>query len=342
MKQIKRHLQMLAAAALLLLTGCTNRAEDTVSSRDVFAMDTYMNLKASGAAADSALNAAVERITELETMFSVTDESSVIWAVNHAEGKPVPIPAEVSDVLAAAQQTARESDNALAVSIYPVLRAWGFTTDSFQIPGETEIASLLTHVDDSRIRTDADTLTLPDDMEIDLGALVKGYTGDAVMEVMREHGVTSAIVSLGGNVQALGTKADGSAWSVGVTNPFDTAENLGIVRIKDCAVITSGNYERFFTDDAGNRYWHIIDPADGHPADNGAVSVTVIGKSGLRCDALSTALFVEGPERAVSHWKSSGDFEMILVTDDARLIVTEGIAKDFENLSPMPVEVVTK
>ena len=104
--------------------------------------------------------------------------------------------------------------------------------------------------------------------------------------------------------------------------------------------MTSGNYERFFKDDDGNLYWHILDPADGRPADNGLVSVTVIGSSGVRCDALSTALFVEGTERAVAHWRAAGDFEMVLVTSDAKVLVSEGIADAFTPTGDLPYEVL--
>jgi thiamine biosynthesis lipoprotein len=114
-----------------------------------------------------------------------------------------------------------------------------------------------------------------------------------------------------------------------------------VLEIENKAVITSGNYERYFTDDEGNMYWHIIDKYDGYPADNGLVSVTIIGEDGLHCDALSTALFVEGTENAVAHWRQSNDFEMILVTDDNRIIISDGIQDSFTNQSTMPVEVVT-
>jgi thiamine biosynthesis lipoprotein len=114
-----------------------------------------------------------------------------------------------------------------------------------------------------------------------------------------------------------------------------------VLEIENKAVITSGNYERYFTDDEGNMYWHIIDKNDGYPADNGLVSVTIIGEDGLHCDALSTALFVEGTENAVAHWRQSNDFEMILVTDDNRIIISDGIQDSFTNQSTMPVEVVT-
>lgn len=330
---------LIAVISLLMLNACTNDNIQDVHARDLFAMDTYMNLKTYGSHAEEALQAAEIRITELESLLSVTDETSEIWAINHAEGNPITISADTYAIMRTAQQVSAESSGALSVSLYPVLQAWGFTTGSYQVPAENMLRDLLQTVDDTRITISGNQISVPPDMQIDLGALAKGYTGDAVMEIMREHGVTSAIISLGGNVQTLGSKPDGSDWTVGIVNPFAPDSNLGIVSVSDKAVITSGNYERYFTDDDGNRYWHILDPADGYPADNGLVSVTVIGESGVRCDALSTALFVEGEENAIAHWRSSNDFEIVCVTDDGRLLVTEGA--QFQSAGSLPVTVIS-
>ena len=344
---MKRTILSAAALLLLFLTGCGQPAndpeQDSFRTADVFAMDTYMNLKAYGSHADEALQAAQERIAGLEQMLSVTNSGSEVYAINHANGKPISVSPETAAILETARQVRMESNGALCISLYPLLKAWGFTTDSLQVPSDETIAAELRRADDDRIRLIDGELTLPEGMEIDLGALAKGYTGDAVIEEMRKCGVTSAIISLGGNVQALGGKPEGDAlepWSVGITNPFAPDTNFGIVQVQDQAVVTSGNYERFFKDDDGNLYWHILDPEDGRPADNGLVSVTVIGSSGLRCDALSTALFVEGTERAEEHWRAAGDFEMVLVTSDAKVLVSEGIADAFTSTSDLPYEVL--
>ena len=325
--------------SLLLLTGCTSAQDSEEHSRDLFAMDTYMSLKAYGANAEDALEEAKTAITDLEKLLSVTDSGSEIYAANHAQGSAVPISAETAAILNAARNTAEESRDALQISAYPVVRTWGFTTGEYRVPADAELEALLTHVDDSRIAFDSSTLTVPADMEIDLGALAKGYTGDAVAEIMRKHGVTSAMINLGGNVQAVGSKPDGSKWVVGLRDPFNENMLCGTVHVADKAVITSGNYERFFTAEDGTKYWHIIDPATGRPADNGLCSVTVIGDSGLRCDALSTALFVEGTERAAEHWRACDDFEMVLVTAD-KIYVTEGIADDFAVGTTLTFEVL--
>ena len=342
---MKHRIPAAAASLLLLMTaGCGKKQEppDTLHSADIFAMDTYMSLKAYGAGGEAAVSEAQERIAALEQTLSVTDTQSDLWAVNHAGGAAVNVSQDTACILDMAEQGSAESGGALCISLYPVLQAWGFTTGSYQVPSGEKLSALLPLADDSRIARNGTELRIPDEMQLDLGALAKGYTSDSVIGIMQAHGVSSAIVSLGGNVQALGKKPDGSLWRVGITDPRQPEVNLGVVEIENKAVITSGNYERYFTDDAGNRYWHILDPADGRPADNGLISVTAIGESGLRCDALSTALYVEGIEKAQEHWRRCNDFEMILVTDTGRLLVTEGIADHFTNGSNLSAEVLKR
>ncbi|MFQ8841172.1 MAG: FAD:protein FMN transferase [Clostridium fessum] len=98
---------------------------------------------------------------------------------------------------------------------------------------------------------------------------------------------------MGGNIQTIGTKPDGEKWYVGIKDP-ESDGYLGGVRVQDEAVITSGGYERYFTDDDGTIYWHIMDPSTGAPAHSGLISVTIIGPCGLRCDGLSTAPVCHG------------------------------------------------
>ena len=158
------------------------------------------------------------------------------------------------------------------------------------MPDQDTIDELLSAVDYRNIHLKGSSVTIEDGVQIDLGAVAKGYIGDEVADLLREQDVTSALINLGGNVQTIGTKPDGSLWRIGVRNPFADG-NLGVLQVEDMAVVTSGGYERYFTDEAGNTYWHIIDPKTGYPADSGLVSVTVAASEGKRCDALSTALF---------------------------------------------------
>jgi thiamine biosynthesis lipoprotein len=322
---------------LITLCGCANSAESSSEdtkeySRDIFAMDTYMYLKAYGEHADTALGYSSEQILSLEELFSVTSEKSDIWAINHSDGEPVSVSDDTIAVLNKAIEIGGKTNGALDVTIYPLLTEWGFTTDTQQVPTDDIIADKLKLIDYTKISVKGNTVQLPDNMQIDFGALAKVYTSDCVTEILKENGVKSALVNLGGNVHAVGTKPDGTLWKVGVQNPFSPSEQVCILEIADKAVITSGNYERFFTDENGRKYWHILDSADGFPADNGLVSVTIVGENGLLCDALSTALFVLGTDKAIDYWKNTADFEMILITDNEKIIYSEGLS-DFINFT---------
>lgn len=162
--------------------------------------------------------------------------------------------------------------------------------------------------------------------EIDLGGIAKGFTSSRVMEVFKEHGVKHGLVSLGGNVQALGDKENGKPWRVAIQNPESELDYLGVLDIEDKCVITSGGYERFFEKD-GVRYHHIIDPRTGYPADSGIISATIISKDGTLADGLSTSLFIMGKDQAEKYWRSNADkFDYILEDKDGKLYVTEGAA----------------
>ena len=319
--------------ALLLagiLTGCSAPAEEMQQpvERSLFAMNTYMTFTAYGEDAQAALQEAEECIQQVEGLWSVTDEDSEIYQANHSGGQPVTVSEETAEIISFALEMAQRTGGALDPTIYPVLTAWGFTTDSKQVPSQQQIAQLLEQVGYDRIQLNGSELTVPDGMELDLGAVGKGYTADLVTEILRRHGVSSALISLGGNIQAIGSRPDGSDWRLGIRAPWESG-NLGVLTVSDAAVVTSGGYENYFDDEQGNIYWHILDPSTGYPADSGLQSVTIVGREGKMCDALSTALFVMGAQSAEQYWRENGGFEMLLVTDSGEILITEGIAEDF-------------
>ena len=155
---------------------------------------------------------------------------------------------------------------------------------------------------------------------------------------------TSALLNLGGNVQTIGSKPDGSAWIIGIKDPKNPDTAMMGLSVTDQAVVTSGGYERYFEQD-GHTYWHIMDPTTGHPADSGLRSVSIIGEDGLTCDGLSTSLFVMGLEKAAELWAQSDDFEAVFVTDTGEVYITEGLADHFaltEDYSDTPVNLIRR
>lgn len=298
------------------------------STASFFAMSTYISLTVYGKNGDQAVLEAQAKVEELEKLWSTTDEESEVYALNHGGGRPVSVGSDTAGLLRFALQMAQETDGALEPTIYPVLLSWGFTTGENRIPSEEELELLLQKVGYDKVRLNGKEVMLPEGMQLDFGAVGKGYTGDILVELLKEQGINSALLDLGGNIQVIGTKPDGSPWRVGLRDPFGEGY-LGMLEIQDLAVVTSGNYERYFVGEDGKTYGHIMDPKTGYPAESGLASVTIVAEEGKLCDALSTALFVMGREKAAAYWRGHPDFDMILITQEGEISLTEGIREQF-------------
>ena len=335
---------VLAGCLVVGLAACSQQRGEgqTPDTRDFFAMNTYIRLEAYGNGAADALALAQARIEELEGLWSVTDEVSEIYALNHSGGQPVSVRDDTAAVVSFALEMAEETAGALEPTIYPVLTAWGFTTDEHRVPSQEEIDGLLASVDYRRVSVNGNTIQMEPGMMLDLGAVGKGYASDKVEELLRAEGVTSALLDLGGNIVMIGSRPDGSDWRLGLQSPFEN-DTVGVLTASDCAVVTSGNYENFFTADDGTIYGHIIDPATGYPVNNDLASVTIVAKDGKLCDALSTSLFVMGTDGAIEYWREHPTFEMILITQEHQVLVTEGLEGQFtleEGYADLSMEVV--
>lgn len=308
-------------------------------SSELYAMDTVMTLTAYGPNAQTALTAAENEITRLDTLFSISSENGDIYRVNqYGEGD---LSEDSLTLLSSALNYYNETDGIFDCTIEPVMEAWGFTTQNYRVPEQTELDDLLSRVDASCISLSGNHVTLPENVRLDLGGIAKGFTSARVMNVFAENGVTSGIISLGGNVQTLGKKPDGSLWRVGVQDPVNQDDMFAIVEVADEAVITSGAYQRYFEQD-GIHYHHIIDPRTGYPADNGLISVTIISPDGTLADALSTSLFIMGPEKAVAFWQNHrNQFDAILMTNDGDILVTSGLADRCQITGKGKVQVIS-
>lgn len=339
---------LLAALMAVSLAGCgwqTASPDEAQESIQVIAMDTVMIFKVYGEKSTHAAYAAEDEVRRLEEVLSRTDAGSQVFALNHAGGQPVTVDGEVLRLLNAAGLYSEVTGGAFDVTIAPVVSAWGFAEDSFRVPSQSELEELLPHVGMEHVHAqNGDSVWLDQGTQIDLGGIAKGYVTDRIADLLAENDVPRATISLGGNVLAWGGRPDGTPWVVGVQDPKrpDQANGfVGTLRLEDGFAVTSGGYQRYFEED-GRTYHHIIDPATGYPADSGLTSVTVVADcdrkgtgglpgTGTMCDALSTALFVMGEKKALDFWRNSGyDFDLVLVTADGRVVVTSGIAGDFE------------
>lgn len=322
---------LLFVLCIAMLTACQNSDENKKVSKDIFAMDTYMTVTAYGKNAENGVNKAVDEINRLETVLSAEKQESDIYKLNETGSGT--LSTDTKNIVSKALEINKTTNGAFDISIYPLMVKWGFTTQKYNVPSKNEISKLLKNVDSSKIIFDekSGSIKLKENMKIDLGGIAKGYTSSRVMQIFKECGVTSGLVSLGGNVQALGTKTDGTAWQIAIENPDKSSDYIGVVSVKDKAVITSGGYERYFEKN-GKTYHHILDPENGYPAESGLKSVTIVSDDGTLADALSTSLFVMGKEKAFNYWREhKNEFDTVLVGDNGDITITGGLEKIFKS-----------
>lgn len=328
----------------LCLTGCGKQT--TEATVQIFAMDTVMEVAAYGSKAEEAVQETKGQIKALENQLSRTKADSEVSRVNHNGTTPTTdLTYGMRALLPAALEYRDATNGAFDITIAPIMDAWGFTGDQFRVPEQSELNELLKYVNSDEIQVQEEpsySVTLGEGQAIDLGGIAKGYTSDLVEQTFRANGIESGKISLGGNVFVLGGKPDGSDWRVGIKDPRNESGLAAILSLRDAYAITSGGYERYFEEN-GKTYHHIIDPATGYPADSGLLSVTVVAAdngpdwagagNGTMCDAFSTALFVMGEEKALDFWRNGGyDFDLVLVTEDGRVVVTAGLADRFEEV----------
>lgn len=297
-------------ALVLLLTGCSAAGPE---SRTLFAMDTVMDISVWGEEKTAAADALEALIKELEHRWSATDINSVPSKLND-DGAVLYM--EDIRFLDQVEALSKRTGGAFDPMLHSVITLWGFLSKEYHVPTQQELEAALA------------------EEKWNLGAAVKGYAGRRAVELLQTMDIDRAILNLGGNVQTYGEKEDGSPWIIGIQNP-QGGDPVGNVAVKGTmAVVTSGDYQRYFEKD-GVKYHHILDPKTGMPAASGLASVTVICKDGVVADALSTALYVMGLEAAAELWRGSDDFEAVFILSDGSIYATEGA-----NLSGCEFEVI--
>jgi len=310
---------MLTLLLLLCFFGCAKTEQ-----RSLFAMDTFITLQCHGKDTEHALDACEAEIRRLEGLLSATLQNSDISRLNAADGTAVTVDVSTAALLERANAIQKTVNGAFDISVRPLVELWGFPHADYRVPTQEEIDALLPHIGSGLIAIKENTVTLPDGMKLDLGGIAKGYCGEQLGNILREYGIESALLTLGGNIEAVGAKPDGSAWRVAIRDPQDEQRMIGVVSVRDCAVVTAGSYQRYFEQD-GKRYHHILDPKTGYPADSGLCSVTVITKSGTRADALSTAFFVLGLDASLALLETEpfSDCEAIFVTNEGKVVCSD-------------------
>lgn len=328
---------------LILTEGSRYFVQNQKCQKQLFAMDTYMEFTAYGKNSEKAVDAAIEEVQKLDAMLSAENSKSEVYALN--EQGNLQATDDLAELILRGKEIYQETDGLFDDTIYPVMKLWGFPTGNYHVPTAAEVQKKLALVDENKVeiqtrdsdekgrdsKEKAKFVTLGADQQIDFGGIAKGYTGQKLAELFQEYGVSSALVSLGGNIQAIGTKPDGSSWKVGIRDPKGGQQDyIGVLSVENQAVITSGGYERYFEED-GKTYIHIINPRTGYPADGDLLSVTIVSRDGTLADGMSTALYIMGYEKACQFWRQRREeFNVILVTDDGKIHISENLKGNFQ------------
>ena len=334
MKRSFRHILalLLCLAMTLPLAACTDEGKS--ETRRVATLGGLADITAYGKDAAAALPEAEAALTSVDAMVNTFDENSRIYAVNHSGGEAVVISAQVASMIETARTVSNQTDGALDLTIYPIMDAWGFLSGNYTVPDEDTINALLTHTGMNRVKLSADQesgdymLQLPEDVQITLDCVARGAATNAAISALRAKGIKSAVISMGGNVQTLGVKPDGSKWNIAVMDPNDRNAYIGYLTLGETAVVTSSPTELSFTH-RGALYHHIMNPETGMPASTSLRSMTIVCADAQMADCLSTALFVLGERKAMQYWRDHHGFEMLMITQDGRIVCTNGLYGTF-------------
>jgi len=313
----------------ILVASTTSSAELKTHNETRSLMGTRVEITARGADAqklNQAVNKAFAEIKRIEEMMSEWEKGSELSRINRNAGKKaIKVSPEILEIITQSIKFSQISRGAFDISWAVLAELWNFSREEPAIPQKEKVAEALKLVDYQNIAVDRENSTVllkNKGMRIGLGGIAKGYAVDRAIQALQQEGVKDAIVNAGGDLRVIGKK-DGQPWRVGVQDPRERGNLLGVLEITDTSFASSGDYERYFIKD-GFRYHHLLDPKTGFPAQE-CRSVTIICPSALRADALSTAVFVLGSVAGLELIEELFGAEVLIIDQEGRIIMSEGM-----------------
>jgi len=303
-------------------------------------MDTFCTITVvttSEEKAREAIEAGFGEIQKLDTLLNNFEPDSEISAISKKAGiKAVHVSKETLDLMQKTMGISEVTGGAFDPTIGPVYKLWKFSgrPANPSMPHQDAIKNTLKLVDFKKIKIDvtgSEIYLQEKDMELDLGGIAKGYAADSAVEAIRAKGVRAALVAIAGDIRGYGLSTTGNPWKVGIQNPRPEDPDserpwediFATLYLKDSAISTAGDYQRFFIKD-GKRYHHIIDPKTGYPAESGLISVSVISPEGYISDGIDTSILILGAEKGMKLLESMG-IDAVLVDSQKRVFVTKNL-----------------
>lgn len=311
------------------------RTQSIITSQSSFQIGTYITLSiyADHEVPNEVFDDLFDLIDKYEYMVSKNIETSEVSEVNRQAGiGPVKVSDAIIEMLVLGKEYSEDSNGLFDLSIGSLVDLWGIGTKEAHVPDASEIQQSMANVDYTKIDFNPSTNTVfleEPEMELDLGAIAKGYIADRVKDMILEKGYTSAIVNLGGNVLTVGNKPNSDSWAIGVRDPrSDATTEMGILYLEDNSIVSSGVYERYFME-GDIRFHHIINPKTGFPEQNDMMSISIVSNLSVEGDALSTSVFLMGLERGLEYIESQPDVEAVFIMQDLSVYITSGLKDKF-------------
>lgn len=334
---IKHKLLCVVFICVFMLTACSTDGDNLLDSphkETKFLLGTIVNLSVYDADKEYVIEKAMDLIEELEYVISDEIKGTEVDQINqHAGVKPISVSDELYYLIEQSIAYGEKSDGGFDVTVGPLTNLWRIGYDDARKPELDEIEQVLPLIDDQKIQLnpeDQSVFLMEKGMQLDFGAIAKGYITDQVYDLFLAENVTSAIIDLGGNIFVMGNRPNGNEWSVGIQNPFlARGEIIGRIKATDQSIVTSGIYERYLEVD-GVKYHHLLDPTTGYPFDNEIAGVTIVSKASIDGDALSTVVFAKGLEEGKAFIESFDGAEAIFITKDRQIVLSTGLADQFE------------
>jgi thiamine biosynthesis lipoprotein len=271
---------------------------------------------------EKAIRQAFEALKKVDALMSTYKEDSEISILNR-EGK-AQVSEETLEVIEDAIKFSNLTDGAFDITCRPLINLWKKAKKEEKIPAEEEIEEAISLVGYQRIILEGNQIRLEKKgMQIDLGGIAKGYAVDKAIEALKKNSIKRALVNAGGDLYGLGTDPQGEKWQIGIQDPRDEDKIIDIIKVKDKAVATSGDYRRYFTL-KGKRFSHIVNPKTGLTVQDVPMSVTIIGPDATTTDALATGVFVLGPEEGMRLIESLPEVEGMIISEGMKKFTSQG------------------
>ncbi|RDY25421.1 FAD:protein FMN transferase [Romboutsia weinsteinii] len=330
----KRIISILMIVLAISITGCSSKNKDETITRTELFMGTAIKVTLYEGGNEGILDKVFNRIIEIEDLVSINKDGTELTKLNDNSGvDKVKLSDTSYNIIKEGLRYSKMSDGAYDISIGPLVKLWSIGLPEAKVPTKDEINETIKYVDYSKIEINDSTKEVflsQKGMMLDLGSIAKGYVADEIVTLLKNEGVNKAIIDLGGNIYALGSKEENKGWNIGIQDPFDDRGNaVGVVEVADKSVVTTGVYERFIEEN-GVKYHHILNPKTGYPYETEIAGVSIIADKSVDADALSTLIFTKGLEEGLKLVEELDTVDAVFITNNKEVYITDGLKGNFK------------